>query len=614
MPAYLLTLSLGPVQSLIGAARRTRDLWCGSWLLSEAARAAARVLHEAQPGCLIFPCPDNPDVDLAPCDGPGAVGDEGNVANIIRATMTLPDGDAVGELAGRARDAAVARLRDMGEQARGRLDQALREDIWQVQIDDLLESFAAWVELSADAGDYGAASERLGGLLAARKASRDFAPAPLLDGAPLPKSSLDGARETVLPKWPEGHSARLKLGLSDNEQLDALGVIKRMAVNAEQFTAYARIAADPWLAALSADDRARLRDEYQPLVRLGLATGARGNADTYQVFPFDAQLLFDFRLRNAEAQNRKALEDSNLQPPEQERQTALRDALSRLRAVLRQVGRGDAPVPYAVILKADGDRMGKLLAAAGTVEQARLISRALHAFASEVRRLVREQRGHAVYAGGDDVLALVPLASALSCAESLAEAFKRHLHPIAADLHVASADLPTLSVGLGIGHLMEPLGALRARADEAEHRAKGSGRGDERNALAIVLGVRSGAEHHWRAQWSAADAHAALASFSAAFRCGALPSRVAFDLGASDRRLAWLRDDTSATAGAMRQAEVQRVLDRARAEGGTKSLDRATRALLCDRAAVQPLAELAETLVIARWLAARTAGDVGEAR
>ena len=34
MERFLVTLSLGPVQSLIGAARRTRDLWCGSWLLS----------------------------------------------------------------------------------------------------------------------------------------------------------------------------------------------------------------------------------------------------------------------------------------------------------------------------------------------------------------------------------------------------------------------------------------------------------------------------------------------------------------------------------------------------------------------------------------------------
>ena len=37
MERFLIAMSLGPVQSMIGAARRTRDLWCGSWLLSEAA-------------------------------------------------------------------------------------------------------------------------------------------------------------------------------------------------------------------------------------------------------------------------------------------------------------------------------------------------------------------------------------------------------------------------------------------------------------------------------------------------------------------------------------------------------------------------------------------------
>ena len=81
MPRYLVTLSLGPVQSLIEAARRTRDLWCGSWLLSEAARAAARVMHQAQPGCLIFPSPDNPDQELLPQREPG---DSANIANILR--------------------------------------------------------------------------------------------------------------------------------------------------------------------------------------------------------------------------------------------------------------------------------------------------------------------------------------------------------------------------------------------------------------------------------------------------------------------------------------------------------------------------------------------------
>ena len=88
MPRFLVTLSLGPVQSLIADARRTRDLWGGSWLLSEAARAAARALHERHPECLIFPCPDNPDEDLEPQDAPR---EDANIANVLRAEVALAD-------------------------------------------------------------------------------------------------------------------------------------------------------------------------------------------------------------------------------------------------------------------------------------------------------------------------------------------------------------------------------------------------------------------------------------------------------------------------------------------------------------------------------------------
>ncbi|MGI2079320.1 type III-B CRISPR-associated protein Cas10/Cmr2 [Shewanella putrefaciens] len=50
---YLVAISIGPVQSLIEAGRRAQDLWCGSWLLSEVARAVALKLHQTQNGCLI---------------------------------------------------------------------------------------------------------------------------------------------------------------------------------------------------------------------------------------------------------------------------------------------------------------------------------------------------------------------------------------------------------------------------------------------------------------------------------------------------------------------------------------------------------------------------------
>ena len=39
MTRHLLAVSIGPVQEFIAAARKTRDLWYGSALLSDVARA-----------------------------------------------------------------------------------------------------------------------------------------------------------------------------------------------------------------------------------------------------------------------------------------------------------------------------------------------------------------------------------------------------------------------------------------------------------------------------------------------------------------------------------------------------------------------------------------------
>ena len=229
-----------------------------------------------------------------------------------------------------------------------------------------------------------------------------------------------------------------------------------------------------------------------------------------------------------------------------------------------------------------------------------------------MRQTVREHRGHAIYAGGDDVLALVPLAQALDCARALARAFTSSLNPIAEEMDMPAAERPTLSVGLGIGHLMEPLGALRARADRAEQAAKGDGTKNPRNALAIVLGVRSGAELGWRARWNDTPAFDALSRMTDAFRDDLLPARVAYDLRGIDRRLAWLHDDESPSARGIRGAEVGRMLDRVRSPGGSQALPRELQDLIRQQAESQPLQALADMLIVARWLSARTAGSLGE--
>ncbi|WP_006786735.1 type III-B CRISPR-associated protein Cas10/Cmr2 [Thiorhodospira sibirica] len=599
MPRYLVTLSLGPVQTLIEAARRTRDLWCGSWLLSESARAAAQVLHQAHPGCLIFPCPDDPDVELQPQREPG---NSANIANILRAEVELADGDAARALCEQAKQAAAQRLIELGEQARGKLKVKLRDAVWQAQINDLLERFAAWVEIPEGEDGYQKASVQLGATLAARKATRDFCPAVALNTPGLPKSSLDGGLETVLPKhWHEEHRARRQLGLSRGEQLDALGVMKRMAGTVEQFTPYSRIAADPWIRTLDAEQRDALCAAYEPMVQSGLATRVSGNQGIYADLPYDAQMLYGFRLENALA----AKGEDAAQPKE-------REALLQLQKVIRSLPKDKgAPVPYAVILKADGDRMGALLQQAKQADDSRAISQALHGFASSVRKLVRQHHGHAIYSGGDDVLALVSLPEAVGCAQTLAKAFETALQPVAKSLDLAADQYPTLSVGLAIGHLMEPLGALRARAGRAEHLAKGDTANKPRNALAIVLGIRSGGELEWRANWDDEVALAELKTFTAAYHDGQLPSRVAYDLRGIDQRLAWLREDDSAQAKGMRAAEVARMLDRAQARGGSEALDPIHRRTILASVRRQSLGTLADTLILARWLSARTAADLG---
>ena len=97
--SWLLQISVGPVQEFIAAARRTRDLWFGSFMLSEISKAAAKALKDAEAE-LIFP---EPNGDLSPESNL-------NVANVILARASGDD-QAMNALAERAREAAIAHFK-----------------------------------------------------------------------------------------------------------------------------------------------------------------------------------------------------------------------------------------------------------------------------------------------------------------------------------------------------------------------------------------------------------------------------------------------------------------------------------------------------------------------
>jgi CRISPR-associated protein Cmr2 len=74
------------------------------------------------------------------------------------------------------------------------------------------------------------------------------------------------------------------------------------------------------------------------------------------------------------------------------------------------------PEPYLAVLVADGDKMGEALSALDLAGDHREFSQKLAEFADEAKNIVTNCNGVLVYAGGDDVLAFLPVDKCLDCA------------------------------------------------------------------------------------------------------------------------------------------------------------------------------------------------------
>ena len=230
---HLLAFSIGPVQGFIAAARKTRDLWFGSHLLSEIAKATAIAIAK-NGGNLIFPGV----ADQAELERDTKL----SVANVILAIVDDPKSFST-----KAEDAAKERWKQFADTAKEAIEkiggkEVLRLDLWDSQINDFLEFHAVWTPLNDN--DYQKSRNRAMRLLAGRKACRDFDPAQGKEG--LPKSSLDGSRETVLNDN-LSDKFRRNLHLREGEQLDAIGVVKRFAGGHQYFPSLGLIAIDPMI-------------------------------------------------------------------------------------------------------------------------------------------------------------------------------------------------------------------------------------------------------------------------------------------------------------------------------------------------------------------------------
>lgn len=496
---HLVLVAIGPVQEFIAQARRTRDLWYGSHLLSELGRAAARAFLESQ-ATLVFPALSAGDSELDECQAPlrepVPPARDGvpplSIANKILAEIDVPPGADPETVVKRVREKVWDCWHRMADRAWERCAQQrvlaadghLRE-VWNEQIETFPEFVAAWAPIGDGDGGYRDALAKVEAAVAARKNLREFGPwREQRSGAP--KSSLDGARSSVLREFSAVEERPFRIGRG--ESLDAVGLVKRAGGEAEQFVPIGNVALAAWIERAAVKAPAAMATLRRACEQTGIGRVIRPDILWTTTFPFDAQVFLRSRW--------EAILEEVGRPGQGRRWGEEHVAL-----VAREVS---APFPYVACLVADGDRMGATLNALGSRDRHREFSATLSAFAREARTIVeRDHRGALVYAGGDDVLAFVCLPEALACARALARGFGA-LARQAVGSAETGAVTPSLSVGIGVGHLLEGMGELVQLGRDAERLAKASWlkpRGEDRNALGIIVDKRSGGRYAWRARW-----------------------------------------------------------------------------------------------------------------
>jgi CRISPR-associated protein Cmr2 len=602
MKRHLIAVAVGPVQEFIASARKLRDLWYGSYLLSERSKAVARAL--ADQGCeLIFPAVAD-EAELA-------ADSRLNVANKILART--PAGADPQELVAAARREFDTHWRELCGRARRQAQRQVKIDgpLFDLQVADFGEFFAVW--RPCDDEDYAAARRDLEAQLAGRKNLRTFA-APAWKGAGKPKSSLDGVRETVL--IPESESEpgnrRRCFMLKEGEELDALGVVKRFGPwNVKErpfFDNLAQVAVLPYLEGLARavtggdneiigiiDALPRNRELFPAADDI-----PRTDVQTPEIWPAD--LLPELLLPAVCEQEKKAaLAPGDTGGERQATWKKLEKGLRRLWQKTRE------PAPYTALLCGDGDRMGEALDSLRQAEAHRRFSQELDRFAREVDEVVTAHGGKVIYSGGDDLLAYAPLSRALACAREVEQLFSSCMEQAVRE--GAEITPPTFSLGLAIVHYRSPLFESLARVREAEKCAKQQG---GRDALALLQDKRGGSPLKIWGQWRATPDPAfpglpeRLQTFITGYASGRLSSRLGYQLKTLEKRFGGRKgsagrieiDDRGQPLSAL-AAEALRLIRHKETAGQMRDEEQRHLVALCTQIEI---GRLADELIVARQL------------
>lgn len=534
----MLFFSLGPVQPFIEQARKTRDLWIGSKLLSEFMEVAISNINDDQ---LVYP-------EKRKTNDKQAIGDT-DASNIPNKYIAIFD-DPV-----QARAVVERSKEQIAKYWQDKCNIVWREvinnygdgetrRIWQrqtgvdpkdnqapINLDSLFEIY--WVIIMRNGLDYGKWYEKTEQTLAARKRLRDFQAV----NEPGEKSSISGVHEVLHRKeasfsdlqnfWKQvatRHSPK-DINKDGKERLDALDTVKRFAMKAgaiseTPFPSTSSIATASFVEGLLGIAPGLPEAILKKWRQVTIALAQENTRDIPYLKakvsePLDTQyewlLQRDGDLYFPETFVTRRMEQNYGMTPATKAESLAKEGNKALKDLLQITDAHGIPrpTPYYAVMQMDGDRMGMVLSGVEEEIKHKKISRALSHFSHETAAnfIEKQYPARLVYAGGDDVLAFAPLVRSkneqnekapqhvFELLQGLQEAYCQEVREA-----ISQRNMPDISASAGvvIAHHYTPLSYVLRTVRESEKTAK---RHYSRNALVVTLIRHSGEQTRVGCHW-----------------------------------------------------------------------------------------------------------------
>ncbi|KKO48086.1 hypothetical protein VT06_13305 [Arsukibacterium sp. MJ3] len=534
-------LTIGPVQSFVAQARRSKDLWSGSFLLSWlSAVAIAAVRNQHQDNAILFPVPDDHfmqavtgQVDNGPKQG-GIPNRFKGVTAEVTADFPAHEVSQIVQLAWQ-QVAELVWTNDIVPffSAHSQFSVEQSRAIWLRQLGNIWE--ISWVLTD---------NSNASNLLDRRKNWRNhYPPAEPGDKCMMMSGWQELSGELTANRRREFWQALRqsltvgKTDLEEGEQVCALGFVKRRFAH---YFYQLQLGEQQWAAMLPANfqlkaptlqgwsfsiDRDAEQEDYDPthVPSLPLLAALPYMRAAYDAINADPALLSTFTLFAEKAKQQLGLAGryvsfssieqrkvasklpawvshldgisyfaGSLLAGQSYQHLRTQEIVTRLNNFNKAAGLA-GPSPYYALLLMDGDSLGSQMS---DPKKQVGISAALNSFTRQVPAIVQQHDGFLVYAGGDDVLALLPLDTAITCARAVERCYSTCFAKARQNTGLFS----TLSGAIQFAHYRTPLMKIVAEAHQLLDDIAKEQTG--RDSLAIRINKPGGMHAQWAMPWS----------------------------------------------------------------------------------------------------------------